>query len=121
MSSGYGLRIQFGEASNPGPLQSSQAEFWADADFSRDHERDSPTERDVMWEDVNSSSNVHVAQFDLARFDSSCDEDTRGRVETSDVPRRVSHQRYGMCAIRRQNQLFRAPIWTTVMTSDCGV
>ena len=30
----------------------------------------------------------HVAQFDLARFDSSCDENTRGRVETSDAPRR---------------------------------
>ena len=86
MSSRYGLRgIRVGEASNPGPLHSSQAKSRPDAGHQRDSSPDSPqsrhleTERDVMR---------HVAQFDLARFDSSCDENTRGHVETSDAPRR---------------------------------
>ena len=99
-----------GEASNPGPLHRAQVELWPDADFPGDRARVSssedpqsnqiPTERDVMRGDVNPSRQADVAQFDLTRLDSSCEEDTRGPVETSttnrisvlggDVPRRRS-------------------------------
>ena len=116
MSSRCGLRGIRGEASNPGPLHSLQAD-------SAGHERDSspdspqstrlPTERDVMR---------HVAQFDLARFDSSCDENVPFETNVASTARserfrdRISRFRANLPTIETWRPLSRF----SVLERTCG-